>query len=84
MSVFSEFLIHKLLEDYTGQLYTLSDGMLFIVDEAVNHSRDKNIGSLAYRHNITFLLEELALNILWIEKKLSAAATRRGRFNNNI
>ena len=84
VSVFSEFLIHKLLEDYTGQPYTLSDGMLLIVDEAVNHSRDKNIGSLAYRHNITFSLEELALNTLWVEKKLSAAATRRGRPDNDI
>ena len=85
--LFGEFLAFELLEDYTNQPYSLSNDMLAVVDVAIKertHPRDKEIGSTAYHKNITFLLEEMALNTPWVEKKLSTVAARRGRSGDDI
>ena len=61
--------------------------MFAVVNIAIKkrtHPCDKEIGSTAYYKNITFLLEEMALNIPWVEKKLSIVAARRGRSSDDI
>lgn len=87
--LFQQFLIAKLLEDYTGEPYTIDQ---WILDQArcvieqersVGTNNDSNVDKM-YQAHVVYPLEEMMLGRDHVENKLRAAAAKRGRSQSDI
>ncbi|KAL9127213.1 MAG: hypothetical protein Q9217_003869 [Psora testacea] len=87
------FLVSKLLEDYANQPYHLEPGMRGIADcvaeernrsRQISEGRDSISSARGYYDGFIFPLEEMVLNREHVEKKLHAAAERKGNPGSDI
>jgi hypothetical protein len=78
--LFHQFLVRKLLEDYTNEPYTINkwvrDQAKCIIEQGAKDG--SNVGT-AYPIHVIYPLEEMMLSIDYVENKLLRAAAAEGR-----
>ena len=89
-----QFLYYKLLEDYFGRSYPVSDHMLGCIDAIIKQRRHSGDGepsdsysktsNTTRRFGFIFPLEEMDLNTPYLMQKFLTVARRRGKPNNDV